>query len=64
MENDVFIKFSIGGFYMESIVVVSEINICTLRFELGVRDGLSIGGAPKMHNISSLSRVGHLYLDR
>ena len=49
---------------MESIVLVSEINICTLKYELGVKDGLSIGGAPKMHNISGLSRVGHLHLDK
>ena len=35
-------------------------NICTLRFGLGVKGDLSIGEAPKMHNISSLSRARHL----
>jgi hypothetical protein len=39
-------------------------NICTLRFGLGVKGGLCIGGAPKMHDISGLSRVGHLHLGR
>ena len=56
MENDVFIKFSIGSFCMESIVVVSEINICILRFELGVRDGLPIGGAPKHYNTNIIGK--------
>ena len=39
-------------------------NIYTLRFGLGVKGGLFIVGAPKMHNISGLSRVEHLHLDR
>ena len=39
-------------------------NICTLRCRLGVKGGLSIGGAPKMHNISSISQYGHLLLGR
>ena len=30
-------------------------NICTLRFGLGVKNGLSIGGGPRMQNISYLS---------
>ena len=38
--------------------------ICTLRLGLGVKGGLSIGGALKMHNISGLSRVGLLHLGR
>ena len=37
---------------------------CTLRFALGVRGGVSLGGAPKMHNILGLSQVGHLHLGR
>ena len=45
------IKFMVGVFCGESIVVVSEFNNCTLRFGLGVKSGLSIGGAHKMHNI-------------
>jgi hypothetical protein len=39
-------------------------NICTLRFGLGVKGGLSVGGTPRMHNISGLSRAGHLHLGR
>ena len=39
-------------------------NICTKRFGLSVNDGLFISGAPKMHNISDLSQVGHVHLDR
>ena len=39
-------------------------NMCTLRFGLGVKGGLSIGGAPKMHNILGLSRAGPLHLGR
>ena len=35
-----------------------NLNICTLRFGLGVKGGLFVGGAPKMHNILGLSRVG------
>ena len=38
--------------------------ICTLRFGLGVKGGQFVGGAPKMHNISGLSQVGHLHLGR
>ena len=38
MENGVFIKFTVGGFYRESIVAVNS-NIYTLRFGLGVKDG-------------------------
>jgi hypothetical protein len=29
-----------------------------------VKGGLFVGGAPKMHNLSGLSQVGHLYLRR
>ena len=29
-----------------------------------MKGGLFMGGAPKMHNISGLSRVGQLYLGR
>ena len=57
METGVFIKFTVGGFYRESIVVVNS-NFCTLRFGLGVKNGLYVGGAPKMHNILGLSRAG------
>ena len=39
-------------------------NIGTLKFGLVVKGGLSIGGAPKMHNISGLSQFGHLHLGR
>ena len=39
-------------------------SICTLRFGLGVKGGSYVGGAPKMHNISGLSRVRHLHLGR
>ena len=28
-----------------------KLNICTLRFGLGVKGGLAIGGAPKSHNM-------------
>ena len=39
-------------------------NICTLTFVLGVKGGLYVGGAPRMHNISGLNRVGHLHLGK
>ena len=32
--------------------------------DIGVKGGLFVGGAPKMHNISGLSRAEHLYLGR
>ena len=32
-----------------------NLNIYTLRFGLGVKGGLLVHGAPKMHNISGLS---------
>lgn len=35
--------------------------ICTLRFGLGVKKGLALGGAPRMHGIFGLSRVGNLH---
>jgi hypothetical protein len=54
----------VGGFYRKSITIVSESNICILRFGLGVKGGLLLGGAPKMHNILGLSQVEHLHLDR
>ena len=54
----------VGGFYRKSIIVVSESNICILRFGLGVKGGLLVDGAPKMHNILGLSQVEHLHLDR
>ena len=31
---------------------------------MGVKGGLSVGGAPRMHNILGVSRVGHLHLGR
>ena len=39
-------------------------NICTLRFGLGVKGGISVGEAPKMHNILGLNQVGQLHLDK
>ena len=39
-------------------------NICTLRFGLGVKGGLFVSEAPKMHNILGLSRAGHVHLGR
>ena len=36
--------------------------ICTLRFGLGVKGGLYVGGAPKMHNVLGLSQARHLHL--
>ena len=39
-------------------------NICTLRFGLGAKSGLIVGGAPKMHNVSGISRDGNLHLGR
>jgi len=39
----------VGDFYGESINAVSESNICTLRYGLGVKGGLYVDGAPKMH---------------
>jgi hypothetical protein len=63
VEDGVFIKFTNGGFYGESIVALDS-NICTLRFGLGVKGGLYVGGAPKMHNILGLSRAKHLHLGR
>ena len=65
MENGVFIKFLVGGFCTESIVTLSVFNyLCTLRFGLGVKGGLFVGGAPKMHIILGLSQAKHLQLGR
>ena len=36
-----------------------HLNICTLWFGLGVKCGLSIGGAPRMHNIPGLTQARH-----
>ena len=58
------VKFLVGGFCKESIVAVVNSNSCTLRFGLGVKGGLFVGGGHKMHNISSLSRAGHLHIGR
>ena len=55
MEDGIFIKFSVGGLCGESIMQYVNSNICTLRFGLGVKNGLSIGGGPRMQNISYLS---------
>ena len=38
--------------------------ICTLRFGLGVKGGLPIGGTLERHNILGLSQVGHLHMRR
>ena len=62
MENGIFIKFLVGGFYRESIVAISEFKY--LCFEVWVGCVLCILRALGIHNISSLSRVGHLHLGR
>ena len=64
MKNGVFIKFSVGGIYKESIIIVSEFNYMYFEVWVGVNGGLCAGGALKMHNISGLSQVGHLHLGR
>ena len=58
MKDGVFIDFLVGGLCGEFIVAISKSNICTLRFGLGVKGGLYVGGAPKLHNILGLNRVG------
>jgi hypothetical protein len=52
------------AFCGESIVAVSEFKY--LYFEVWVvcEGWLHVGGAPKMHNISGLSQVGHLHFGR
>ena len=64
MENGVCIKFTVGGFYMEFIVAVSEFKY--LFFEIWARceRWFTYSGAPMMHNILSLNRVEHLHLGR
>ena len=57
MESGVFIKYLVVAFYGDSIVAVNE-------FKYLYFDGLYVGGAPKMHNISGLSRVGYLDFGR
>ena len=52
MENDVFIKFSVGGFYKESIVAVSEFKYLYFEVWTGCEGSLFEGGASKMHSIS------------
>ena len=51
MENGIFMKFSVGGFCVESIVAVSEFKY--RYFEVWTRcEGWFIyRWAPKMHNI-------------
>ena len=44
MENGIFMKFSVGGFCVESIVAVSEFKYRYFEVGLGVKGGLSIGG--------------------
>ena len=51
MENNKFIKFLVGCCCGKYVVEVSDSIICTLRFGLGVKGGLFVGGAPKMHTI-------------
>lgn len=41
-----------------------NLSICALSFGLGVKGSLVVGGAPIMHNISSLRRAGYLHLSR
>ena len=35
----------------------------TLRFGLGVKGGLFVGGDPKMNNILGMTRAGHLHIN-
>jgi len=37
---------------------------CILRFLMGVKGILFVGGAPKMHTILDISRIEHLHLDK
>jgi hypothetical protein len=39
-------------------------NIYALRFALGVKGGLFVGGPRRIHNIPGLSRVRHVRLAR
>ena len=39
-------------------------SICTLRFGLGAKGGLSLARALKMHNTSGLSQARHLHHDK
>lgn len=44
-----------------AILLLQQVNlsICTFSFGMGVKGSLIVGGAPIMHNISSLGRAGH-----
>ena len=57
--------YQVGGFYMESITTLREINCLYYEVHVGCEDGgLPIGGSPKMHDILGLSQVGHLHLSK
>jgi hypothetical protein len=62
VDNGVFTKYLVGGFYGEFVVAVSS-NSCTSRFGLGVKGGSYVGGAHRMHYMSCLSRDEHSHLD-
>ena len=51
MENGVSSEFSVGGYYRESIVVISELSYLYFEFGWGVKGDLFVGGVLKMHNI-------------
>lgn len=38
--------------------------ICTLRFVLGLKGGLVVGGSPMKHNIFGLNLVGHVHMGK
>jgi hypothetical protein len=58
MEDGLFIMFSVGGLCGESIIAMSECKYLYFQFGLHVKGGLSMGGAPKMHNVSGLTELG------
>ena len=53
MKSGIFIRFLVGGFYGNPLVQYVNSHFCTLRFEMGVKGGLFVGGAPKCINIGS-----------
>ena len=58
------IKFMIRGFYTVSIVVVNEFKYLYFEVWVGCEGRWCVGGAPKMHNISCPTWVGHSHLGR
>ena len=55
--DGLFITFLVGGLCGGSIIAISVLKYLYFQFGLRVKGGLSIGGAPKMHNVSGLSQV-------